>query len=187
MKPARALARTKTSASRVFYRQGKRKVYVELLGNTVAVRCREDAEETVCSALRSLGRVRAVESHRLLIVELPEATQRAAALKQLEQWGEEGAVEFVTPVLRDSESQLRQILTDEITVRFKPVLPPEQLKRIEEKYGVTIARQNEFIPNQFIVKVTQPNGLHTLEVANQLDAADEVEFAAPNFISEFRR
>jgi len=35
--------------------------------------------------------------------------------------------------------------------------------------------------------VTQPKGLHTLEVASQLDAAKEVEFATPNFISEHQR
>lgn len=187
MKPARSPIGAKTPASRVFYRHGKRKVYMEPLDDTVAVRCHEDAEEPVCAALRSLGRVQKVESHRLLIVELRDPAQRAVAFNQLQQWAEEGAIEFVTPVLRDSESQLRQILTDEITVRFKSVLPPERLKKVEEKYGVTVVRQNEFVPTQFIVKVRQPTGLRTLEVASQLDAADEVEFAAPNFVSEFRR
>jgi hypothetical protein len=108
-------------------------------------------------------------------------------VKQLQKWVDDGTVEFVTPVLRDEESQLQQILSDEITVRFKSALTSKQLKGVEEKYGVVVARQNEFVPRQFVVKVAQPTGLRTLDVASQLDAADNVEFATPNFISQFRR
>jgi len=187
MKPKTSPTRIERAARRAFYRQGKRKVYMEPLDNTIAVRYRESAEADVYEVLRSLGQVRLIESQRLLIVEFPDAAHRAAALKQLRPWLDEGVVEFVTPVLRDADSHLCQILTDEIAVRFKSALPAKRLKAVEQKYGVTIARQNEFVPNQFIVKVTQPEGLHTLEVASQLDAADEVEFATPNFISEHRR
>jgi hypothetical protein len=187
MKVTKSRTQATPSARRIVYQQGKRKVVLEQLDDAVAVRCRAGAEATVCARLRSLGRVRAVESQQLLIGELPDATQRAEALKQLQQWVEEGKVEFVTPVLRDMESQLNQILTDEITVRLKSEVSPERLRRLGEKYGVTVVRQNEFVPNQFIVKVAEPSGMHTLEVASQLDAADEVLFASPNFISEFRR
>jgi len=176
-----------STTQRVFYRQGARKIYVEPLQNVLALRYREDAEREVGRALRSLGQVEMMGPQRLAIVEFSDEAQREAASKQLQRWLEAGLVEFVTPVLRDAESDLRQILTDEIAVRFKSALPAERLRAVEHKYGVTVARQNEFVPNQFIVKVAQPAGLHTLEVASQLDAANEVEFATPNFISEHRR
>ena len=58
---------------------------------------------------------------------------------------------------------------------------------LHREYGVTVARQNEFVPNQFILKAEQPSGLNALEIASKLDQADGVEFATPNFISEYRR
>lgn len=187
MKAAKSPGSATASGRRASYRQGKRKVFVEPLADTFAVRCPAGTERTVSATLRSLGRVRAIESGRWLIVELPEAAQRAGALERLQQWVHEGRIEFVTPVLREAASQLQQILTDEITVRFKSPLSSERLRTLEAEYDVTVARRNEFVPNQLIVKVARPNGLRTLEVASQLDAADDVEFAAPNFISEFRR
>ena len=179
--------RTNTSAGRAFYKHGNKKIYVEPLDNIIAVRYREGTKTDVCRALRSLGQVQAKESQRLAIVQFSDASQREEALQLLQQWLDDGVVEFVTPVLRDPESGLYQILTDEIAVRFKSVLPSKHLRAVEQKYGVTVARQNEFVPTQCIMKVTQPKGLHTLEVASQLDAAKEVEFATPNFISEHRR
>lgn len=186
MKSKESDAPTKISTRRPAHQRGKGKVFAKPLGNTIAVRYREAAGETVYAKLHALGQVRAIEPQRLFIVEFPKA-RRAAAEKQLQQWMGEGTIEFFTTVLRDEDSQLRQIPTDEITVRFKAALPPRRLKTLEKKYGVTVARQNEFVPNQFILKVAQPSGLRTLEVASRLDAADDVEFAEPNFISEFRR
>ena len=180
-------ARAKEPVRYAFYMRGAKKIYVETLDNTIAVRFREGVKTDIDHALRALGQVRIDRSQRLAIVEFIDAAQRDRAEKRLQKWLDDGIAEFVTPVLRDADSQLYQILTDEITVRFESVLPLKRLKAMEQKYGVTVARQNEFVPNQFIVKVAQPEGLRTLEVASQLDAADEVEFAAPNFISEHRR
>lgn len=189
MKSMKSHAHTKASThgTVIAYQQSKRKIFVEPIEDTIAVRCLEGMEDTVCAKLRSLGRVQVVTSQQLIIVKFRDPTQRMAALKQLQQWMDEGVVKFATPVLCDSESQLHQILTDEIIVRFKSVLPPEQLKEVEDKYGLSVVRQNEFVPNQFVVKVMQSVGLRTLEVASEIDAMDEVEFATPNFISEFRR
>jgi hypothetical protein len=84
------------------------------------------------------------------------------------------------------DSQLVQILTDEITVRFKSKPSASRLQAIEQQYAVSVARQNEFVPAQFIVKVRRPFGLRTLEVASELDTVEEVSFATPNFISQYQ-
>jgi hypothetical protein len=171
----------------IVYRQNSRDVVVECLDDTLAVRYRPETKERVREELMVLGDVTPVESQRLLIVRLPDAAKRAAVMAKLKEWEQQGVIEFVTPVLRDPDSRLAQILTDEIIVRFKPDLPPEARETVERKYGVTIARQNEFVPNQYVVKVPEAKGLKTLEVASQLDSETEVEFAAPNFISQHRR
>ena len=187
MKSAKPRPSRPRSSHRAFYRQGEKKIYVEPLADTIAVRYRQGVKAELAQMLHGLGRVRDIQEQRLLIVEFTDAAQSATALKQLQPWVDNGALEFVAPVLQDSESRLQQILTDEITVRFKSGLPAKRLKGVEQKYGVKIARRNEFVPNQFILKVAQPEGLHALEVASRLDVAAEVEFASPNFISTHQR
>lgn len=175
-------------ARRTFYRSAARRVFVEPLDNTLAVRYREGARDEIDKMLRPLGRVRSLDKQRLLIVESPKAQRRSAAMKRVLASVSQGNLEFATPVLRDPDTRLRQILTDEITVRFKkPAVPDKQLRSLEQRFGVKVARRNEFVPNQFTMKLDRPKGLDTLRVASKLDAEDEIEFASPNFLSEHIR
>jgi len=152
-----------------------------------AVRYRPTAESAVAGALRQLGSVRHLEPHHLLLVELPDTEREAAAVRKLRAWHRDGQVDFFTPVLRDRQTRLLRILTDEITVRFKPNVPARRRASIQRKLGVNALRQNEFVPSQCVVKVSQPTGLNTLKVARALDQSPDVQFATPNYISEFRR
>lgn len=179
--------RAKKSAGRQFYRQGNTKVYLKPVDNTLAVRYNQSARAQVRRRLSSLGELSEIESQQLFIVYLSAGTNGEAARHHLQSLLDKGAIEALAPVLRDEKSQLLQVLTDEITVRFKPTVAARERKQMEMKYGLTIARKNEFVPNQFVVKVPRSRVLDTLNVANELDAADEVEFAAPNFVSEYRR
>ena len=179
--------RAKKTAGRHFYRQGKTKVYLKPVDNTLAVRYNSSAKSQVRKILSSLGQLSEIESQRLFIVQLLEGTTEETAAQHLQPLMDKGTIESIAPVLRDEESKLLQVLTDEITIRFKPTLAAKERKQVEKKYGLTISRKNEFVPNQFVVKVPRSKGLDALKVANELDAADEVEFAAPNFVSEYRR
>jgi hypothetical protein len=179
--------RTKKAAGPHFYRQGKSKIYLEPVDNTLAVRYEASGKALVRKALRSLGELSETESQRLLIVRLPDEVKVETALQQLQPLLDKGKIESVFPVLLDKESQLLQVLTDEITVQFKPTVRANERKQIEKQYGLTEVRKNEFVPNQFVVKVSGAKGLETLRVANELDAVEAVEFAAPNFVSEHRR
>jgi hypothetical protein len=152
----------------------------------VAVRYTDAAKAKVIAVLRELGSIRLVEPLRLAIVECGDSKQRKRALSLLKPLLDTNEIEFATTVLRDRESQLAQILTDEIAVRLKGKVSLKRLKSLEKKFGVKVARQNEFVPNQYILKVPQPSGLRTLEVAKRLDASKETEFATPNFVSEHR-
>ena len=108
-------------------------------------------------------------------------------MTQLRVWHRDGRVEFFTPVLVDDKTRLLRILTDEITVRFKPHVPVTRRADIQRKLGVDTLRQNEFVPDQHVVKVSEPLGLKTLAVARALDRSPDVEYATPNYISEYRR
>jgi hypothetical protein len=160
---------------------------IEPMKNRFAVRYREGNQPRIARGLAKLGQVQEVKPQRLLLVEFADQAHSEAAQQQLQHWTDDGSIEFATPMLRDPASDSARILTDEITVRFKSALPEQRLKQFARKYGVTIARQNEFVPTQYIVKVDKPEGLQTLDIAHQLDESDDVEFATPNFISEYRR
>jgi hypothetical protein len=177
----------KTRADSVVYKQGAQTIYLEPVQDTFATRYRDDAEQAVNQALHRLGQVETSTAQRLIIVKLLDSQQTSDALQLLRQWLDEGMVEFVTPVLREMDSQLLQVLTDEITIRFKAEPSASCLHDIEQKYAVSVARQNEFVPDQFIMKVVRPFGLRTLEVARDLADVSEVRFATPNFISRHGR
>jgi hypothetical protein len=120
-------------------------------------------------------------------VHLPGGVKVESALQKLQPLLDKEKIECVFPVLLDKESKLLQVLTDEITVRFKPTVDAKKRKQIEKEFGLTVARKNESVPNQFVVTAPGAEGLDTLKLANKLDAEDEVEFATPNFVSEHKR
>jgi hypothetical protein len=179
--------RIKKAAGPHFYRQGKRKVYLDPVDNILAVRYETSSKAQIRKVLRSLGELSETQSERLLIVRLTDAMKAATAAEQLQPLLDKDKIESVFPVLCDKDSQLLQVLTDEITVRFKPTVRAKERKQIEKQYGLTVVRKNELVPSQFVFKVASAKGMETLRVANELDAAEEVEFAAPNFVSEHRR
>ena len=178
--------KSKPQTRRRSYRHGKNKVYLQPVEDAIAIRYASSKEE-LREALSSFGTVKEVEQQQLFMVQLRSASDKGKVLNQIQSFIESGAVEAVFPVWRDEESQLLQVLTDEVTVRFKRALPKREREQVEKKFGFTIARQNEFVPNQFVVKVPVTRGGDALKVANQLDADDEVEFAAPNFVTEHKR
>ena len=176
----------KAKGGRRSYRHGKNKVYLQAADEVLAVRYAK-SKEKVRDALSSLGKVRQLEPQNLFIVQLPDGSDKEKAIREVQPLIDNGLIDAIVPVLRDEESQLLQVLTDEVTVRFKRALPKKEREQVEKKFGFTIARQNEFVPNQFVVKVPTAKGVDALKIANELDAADEVEFAAPNFVSEHKR
>jgi len=93
-----------------------------------------------------------------------------------------------SPVYVDPESSLRAIATLEISVRFKARVSAATLRKLLQSLDLTTLRSNEFNARNFIVtQANQPDEWKTLELANKLSQRDEVEYAAPNFISEHRR
>jgi hypothetical protein len=178
--------KSKPHSGRRSYRHGKNKVYLQPVDDVIAVSYTTSREE-LRQRLTAFGAVKEVGPQQLFLVHLHSSSNRQEVLDQVESFIERGVADAVVPVWRDEESQLLQVLTDEVTVRFKHPVPKKEREQVEKKFGFTIARQNEFVPNQFVVKVPASRGVDALKVANELDAADEIEFAAPNFVSEHRR
>jgi hypothetical protein len=89
----------------------------------------------------------------------------------------------------DRESQLMRILYKEIVLRFKPQTPAKLRSAILRDHGLTLRARNAMIPEQMIVTDTgmRHPGEELVRLAARLCVLDEVAFAAPNFVSQFRR
>jgi len=158
------------------------------LAGQLALRVAPRAGKRVHAALQALGSVEPYAPARMLILHKGAKVSDATVKSVVQGLLRDGLVQDVTPVLRDPRSGLRLIPTDEITVRFRPETPLQgTLTDVRRAEGVSVARRNEFVPSQYVLRVPQPSGKRTLDIARRLEARADVEFAAPNYISGIKR
>lgn len=153
----------------------------------MAARYRTGQERKVRDALAPFGSVETYPLRRMVVLQQAPGVARATVQAVLDELQRAKLIEFVTPVLVDRQSNARQVLTDEIVLRLKPGRSQRTLAVLTAEHGVRIGRRNEFEPSQYIVKVLNPSGTQTLDVARSLDRSDDVEFASPNFLTEIKR
>lgn len=89
----------------------------------------------------------------------------------------------------DAETQLMRILYKQIVLRFKPGTPQKLRNGIIRDSGLHLFAENPLAPGQ--VTLSDEAKLHPGEalvrLAAQLATLDEVAFATPDFISQYRR
>lgn len=99
-----------------------------------------------------------------------------------------GAHKVAAATFRDEHGKVRVVYREAI-VRFEPGTARARRKAILDKFKLNIRARNSFVPDQVIVY--DPRRVHMAEgmvdLANCLTELDEVAFAFPNFVSEFRR
>jgi subtilisin family serine protease len=90
---------------------------------------------------------------------------------------------------RESKTGLLHVVYREVVVRFRPGTTQKRRADMLKKHGFKVRRVNPFFSNQVIVfdPERRHNGEKLIEVANDWAETDEVEFAAPNFVSQYRR
>lgn len=93
------------------------------------------------------------------------------------------------PVFRDERSGLLKTVYREIVVRFVPRTPAAKRAAILRKFRLEVRRRNPLVTGQAVVadRSRRRHGVDLLDVANGLAELDEVRFATPNFVSEYRR
>lgn len=168
------------------------KIPLELSPDDVGVRF--EATENTTRALRAMrssdaaptGKAAPQGFHRVMLLHNPGAARSSfATVRGALPRREMNAVRRTLPVFKEPGSGLRMVATREIVVRFKPRVRPEQQARLLVALTLTPVRENEFEPRQRIVEPVEGiDETVILEMANRLSEAAEVEFAAPNFISE---
>lgn len=153
----------------------------------IAVRYAPGKEKEAIAKLTDVGEVNSSPTQQLAVVKLSGARDTATVLDELQPLLDDGTAEFITPVLIDQDSNLKQIPTEEITVRFKEEPTKKHLQEFGNAFGVKVDRQNEFVPRQYVVKLETRRGKQVLEAAQSISQADEVEFATPNYLSEIKK
>ena len=99
-----------------------------------------------------------------------------------------GTDKVETAVFYDPRGNLR-VVYREVVIRFEPNIPETKQKAVLNEYGLEIREHNPFHTDQLIA--FDPGRKYIaermVELANKLTEMDEVVFAFPNFVSEFKR
>ena len=175
-----------------YYYAGQKKIKLQRIADSFAVRYKP---ETTSKAMeKKLGKKtyfadaeerKELPHHRVVIVTVPHTRRAADTQKSINKLQTEKDVESVTPVFRESQSGLRLVATDEMTVRFKDGVSRQDIDAFNKSNGVELIKENRFVKNQFLLRVKPPG--ETLKVANLYQESDLTEFAEPNFITEARK
>ncbi|MCP3959414.1 MAG: S8 family serine peptidase [bacterium] len=107
-----------------------------------------------------------------------------------------GAVRSAAPVtkapppavFRERATGLLRVVYREMVIRFKSKVTARQRRQILAKHGLKERSRNSFIRRQWVLYAeSRPDGPRLLEIVNEIAEMDEVVFATPNFVSEYRR
>jgi subtilisin family serine protease len=92
-------------------------------------------------------------------------------------------------VFRERRSGLVRTVKRELVLRFRLGTSQRRRRMILRAYGLAPRRRSETVAEQFVVRHKQRGcaGAALVELANRLAEEDEVVFATPNFVSQYRR
>lgn len=90
-------------------------------------------------------------------------------------------------VFRERESGLARVVYRELVIRFSPRVKAAKRDKLLKSKGLEVRERNSRIRNQLIVVDREREGPALVELCNELMANEELVFATPNFVSEYRR
>lgn len=92
-------------------------------------------------------------------------------------------------VFREKASGLLRLVHKEIVCRVEPGTTAKRRDQILRKFGLEMRSRNAFVRTQYVVRAKgrKKTGAALVDVANSLQELDEIRFATPNFVSEFKR
>ena len=93
------------------------------------------------------------------------------------------------PAAFEDPAGMLRVVYKEIVVRFVAGSPQRERRQLLGKYEFRVRAQNEFVADQVVV--ADAHGRHfgaaLCDIANEWSESPLVRFAAPNFVSEYRR
>ncbi|HYU32122.1 MAG TPA: S8 family serine peptidase [Thermoanaerobaculia bacterium] len=126
------------------------------------------------------------------VVDLVDKNGRRLQLLHLGEEARPAARSSTSPrlsVFREAATGLLRVAHRELVLRFASWVPASRRRAILADAGCALRRFNPFISDQIVVspRERRPTGLELIALANEWMEMDEVVFAAPSFLSEYRR
>jgi len=89
----------------------------------------------------------------------------------------------------DTESGLLRLLYREVMVRFRPGTARVKREAIVRKFGLAVRARHPLVDDQVVLyeQNHRRSGAELVDVALEMAQLDEVAFATPNFVSQYRR
>ncbi|HEX2086380.1 MAG TPA: S8 family serine peptidase [Solirubrobacteraceae bacterium] len=90
-------------------------------------------------------------------------------------------------VFRERTTGLVRLAHREVVIRFRPRLSADQRRKLLKEHGLEQRRGNPLVRNQVVAVDRKREAPAIVELCNDLIGSEEVVFATPNFVSEYRR
>ena len=181
-----------TNTEKEYYYAGEKKIKLNRVHDSFFVRYKKDITSRAIE--RKLAEKadfadaeerKQMPEYNAIMVTLPPYRRTADVEESVKSLEADSDIESIAQVYREAQSGLRLIATDEITVRFKSNVSQSQIEKFNKENNVEIIEQNQYVPNQYLLRGKNPKD--TLTLANKYQKSDLTEFAEPNFISEVKK
>lgn len=90
-------------------------------------------------------------------------------------------------VFRERSTGLVRMTHRELIVRFRKGLSAAKRRKLLGSPGLEVRRKNSLVPDQVVVVDRKREAPELLEMCNRWVESEDVVFATPNFVSEYRR
>lgn len=90
-------------------------------------------------------------------------------------------------IFRERASGLVRVSHREVVVRFRPRTTQTRRRKLLKERGLEERRVNSMVPDQVVAVDRRHEGPELLDLCNDYAECDDVVFATPNFVSEYRR
>jgi len=168
-----------------FYCYYTEKIYLNLSTEMIAI-CFEEsitAEERESLVIADPA-LKAVSDEKLpsglVLTVVKEGLNKEAITQALERLSKLTEIKYCTPVFQFCNMKL--ILRDEFTVRFKPEVTEEYIHSLNVENTVEVVRKSPYRHNRYVLRVINPKSKNAIEAANIYNEHPQVKYGTPNFI-----
>lgn len=185
--------------SEKYFTAGDKKITLRPVDDVVVVRYKKSLGDTGVQELISskpLARIEGVNiktypKYNIALVTRPPAENAATRENFSSEVGDDENIEFISRAYREVETGSLMVVTDEINIKFKKGITKESINELITSKKLSIIEGDEegteLTSNPYLVKVKDANGDNTVDTANALSSLPEVEYAEPNFVTEFKK
>lgn len=174
---------------------GNKKIELKPVEDVVVVAYKKSASNAAINSRISSKResklpgvtIKAFPKYKIALVTRPPFEPHKSIMAFSKSMSKDRNVSFVSKAYREALTGSLMIVTDEINIQFKNIDQPTIEKIISDNDLSVVQKESEISSGQYLVKVKTSNQDKVLEKAHALNKLKEVEFAEPNFLSEFRK